>query len=101
MIVKIIRDNGRNPFKNAIIAECLLERGSVSIKQPYAYIEVPEWVVFCKCVIRAAASCSRDGRGSYFEGGLYVLVEHENGHEYRVHVSLVVEVNGLRYGSVS
>lgn len=101
MIVKIIRDNGRNPFKNAIIAECLLERGCVSIKPPYASIEVPEWVVFCKCVLRAAAACSRDNRGSFFEGGLNVVVEYENGHVYRVHVSIDVELNGLRYGSVS
>ena len=101
MIVKLIRDNGRNPFKNAILAECLLERGSISIFTPYAYIEVPEWAMFCKCVIRAAAACSRDNRGSYFENGLNVKVAHENGHEYAVHVEIDVNLNGLRYGSIS
>lgn len=101
MIVKLIRDNGRNPFKNAILAECLLERGSISIFTPYAYIEVPEWAMFCKCVIRAAAACSRDNRGSYFEGGLNVNVAHENGHEYAVHIEIDVNLNGLRYGSIS
>lgn len=101
MIVKILRDNGRNPFKNAILAECLLERGSISIFTPYAYIEVPEWAMFCKCVIRAAAACSRDNRGSYFENGLYVKVAHENGHEYDVHICIDAKLNGLRYGSVS
>lgn len=101
MIVKMIRDNGRNPFKNAILAECLLERGSISIFTPYAYIEVPEWAIFCKCVIRAAAVCSRDNRGSYFEGGLNVNVAHENGHEYVVHICIDANLNGLRYGSVS
>lgn len=101
MIVKLIRDNGRNPFKNAILAECLLERGSISIYTPYAYIEVPEWAMFCKCVIRAAAACSRDNRGLYFEGGLNVKVAHENGHEYAVHLSIVPELNGLRYESIS
>lgn len=100
MIVKMIRDNGRNPFKNAILAECLLERGSISIFTPYAYIEVPEWAMFCKCVIRAAAACSRDSRGSYFEGGLNVKVAHENGHEYAVHIDIDVNLNGLRYGSI-
>lgn len=101
MIVKFIRDNGRNPFKNAILSECLLERGSISIYMPYAYIEVPEWTIFCKCVIRAAAACSRDNRGSYFEGGLNVVVCHENGNEYAVHLSIDVNLNGLRYGSIS
>ena len=101
MIVKFIRDNGRNPFKNAILSECLLERGSISIFTPYAYIEVPEWATFCKCVIRAAAVCSRDNRGSYFESGLDVIVAHENGHEYAVHLSIDVNLNGLRYGSIS
>lgn len=100
MIVKFIRDNGRNPFKNAILSECLLERGSISIYMPYAYIEVPEWASFCKCVIRAAADCSRDNRGSYFESGLNVIVAHENGHEYAVHISIDVNLNGLRYGSI-
>lgn len=101
MIVKVIRDNGRNPFKNAILAECLLERGSISIFTPYAYIEVPEWAIFCKCVIRAAAACSRDNRGSYFESGLDVKVAHENGQEYAVHIEIDVNLNGLRYGSIS
>ena len=100
MIVKFIRDNGRNPFKNAILSECLLERGSISIYMPYAYIEVPEWATFCKCVIRAAADCSRDNRGSYFESGLNVVVAHENGHEYAVHLSIDVNLNGLRYGGI-
>lgn len=101
MIVKLIRDNGCNPFKNAILAECLLERGFISIFAPYAYIEVPEWALFCKCVIRAAAACSRDNRGLYFEGGLNVKVAHENGHEYAVHIDVDVNLNGLRYGSIS
>lgn len=101
MIVKLIRDNGRNPFKNAIIAECLLERGYISINMPYAYIEVPEWAMFCKCVIRAAADCSRDNRGSYFENGLNVKVVHENGHEYAIHIVIDAKLNGLRYGSIS
>ena len=101
MIVKLIRDDGRNPFKNAILAECLLERGSISIFTPYAYIEVPVWTMFCKCVIRAAAACSRDSRGSYFEGGLNVKVAHENGREYAVHIEIDVNLNGLRYGSIS
>lgn len=101
MIVKFIRDNGRNPFKNAILAECLLERGSISIYTPYAYIEVPEWAIFCKCVIRAAAACSRDNRGSYFESGINVRVAHENGHEYAVHIEIDANLNGLRYGSIS
>lgn len=100
MIIKFIRDNGRNPFKNAILAECLLERGYISINMPYAYIEVPEWAMFCKCVIRAAAVCSRDNRGSYFENGLNVKVAHENGHEYAVHINIDVNLNGLRYGSI-
>ena len=93
MIVKFIRDNGRNPFKNAILSECLLESGSISIFMPYAYIEVPEWAMFCKCVIRAAADCSRDNRGSYFENGLNVKVTHENGHEYAVHLCIDVNLN--------
>lgn len=101
MIVRMIRDNGRNPFKNAILAECLLERGYISINMPYAYIEVPEWAMFCKCVIRAAADCSRDNRGSYFENGLNVKVAHENGHEYAVHLSIDANLNGVRYGSIS
>lgn len=101
MIVKFIRDNGRNPFKNAILSECLLERGSISIFMPYVYIEVPEWAMFCKCVIRAAAACSRDNRGSYFKSGLDVKVAHENGHEYAVHIEIDVNLNGLRYGSIS
>lgn len=101
MIVKLLRDNGRNPFKNAILSECLLERGQISIFMPYAYIEVPEWAMFCKCVIRAAAACSRDNRGSYFENGLNVKVAHENGHEYAVHICIDASLNGLRYGSVS
>lgn len=101
MIVKMIRDNGRNPFKNAILSECLIERGSISILMPYAYIEVPEWAMFCKCVIRAAAACSRDNRGSYFESGLNVTVAHENGHEYAVHICIDAKLNGLRYSSVS
>lgn len=100
MIVKFIRDNGRNPFKNAILAECLLERAQISINSSYAYIEVPEWAMFCKCVIRAAAACSRDSRGSYFEVGLNVNVAHENGHEYAVHIEIDVNLNGLRYGSI-
>lgn len=100
MIVKMLRDNGRNSFKNAILAECLLERGCISINTGYAYIEVPEWAMFCKCVIRAAAACSRDSRGLYFEGGLNVKVAHENGHEYAVHIEIDVNLNGLRYGSI-
>lgn len=101
MIVKLFRDNGRNPFKNAILAECLLERGSISINTPYAYIEVSEWALFCKCVIRAAAACSRDNRGYYFENGLNVMVAHENGHEYAVFLTIDANLNGLRYGSIS
>lgn len=101
MIVKLIRDNGRNPFKNAILAECLIERGCISIITPYAYIEVPEWALFCKCVLRAAAACSRDNRGSYFENGLNVKVAHENGHEYAVHICIDVNLNGLRYGTAN
>lgn len=100
MIVKMFRDNGRNPFKNAILAECLLERGQITINTGYTYIEVPEWAMFCKCVLRAAAACSRDSRGLYFEGGLNVKVAHENGHEYAVHIEIDVNLNGLRYGSI-
>lgn len=100
MIVKLIRDYGRNPFKNAVIAECLLENGSISINNPHAYLRVPDWATFCKCVIRAAAACSRDNRGSYFENGLNVKVMHENGHEYAVHISIDTSLNGLRYGSI-
>lgn len=100
MIVKILRDNGRNSFKNAILAECLLKRGCISINTGYAYIEVPDWAMFCKCVIRAAAACSRDSRGLYFEGGLNVKVAHENGNEYAVHIEIDVNLNGLRYGSI-
>lgn len=101
MNIKIIRDNGRNPFKNAIIAECLIERGSISIDNPFAIIEVPEWPLFCRCVLRAAASCSRDGRGSFFKGGLNVQVVHENGNCYHVHIDIDATLNGLRYGSLS
>lgn len=101
MIVKLIRDNGRNPFKNAILSECLLERGSISILMPYAYIEVPYWTTFCRCVIRAAATCSRDGRGSYIENDIIVGVVHENGHEYNVRIRIDVGLNGLRYGCFS
>lgn len=101
MIVKMLRDNGRNPFKNAILAECLLERGSISIFMPYSYIEVSEWATFCKCVIRAAAACSRDNRGSYFENGFNVTVAHENGHEYIVHICIDAKLNGLRYSNIS
>lgn len=100
MIVKLIRDNGRNPFKNAILSECLLERGRISVNTPYAYVEVPEWAMFCRCVIRAAADCSRDYRGSFFENGLNVKVIHENGHEYAVHLVIDAKLNGLRYGSI-
>lgn len=100
MIVRMIRENGRNPFKNAIIAECLLERGSISISIPYVYVEVPEWTIFCKCVIRAAAACSRDNRGSYFKYGLLVKVAHENGHEYSVLLRIDTNLNGLLYGSI-
>ena len=97
---KMLRDNGRNSFKNAILAECLLERGCISINTGYAYIEVPEWAMFCKCVLRAAAACSRDSRGLYFEGGFNVKVAHENGHEYAVHIEIDVNLNGLRYGCI-
>lgn len=100
MIVRMIRDNGRNPFKNAVISECLLERGIISICTPFAYIEVPEWPMFCKCVIRAAADCSRDNRGSYFKSGLIVQVTHENGHQYSVLLRIDTDLNGLRYGSI-
>lgn len=100
MIVKLIRDYGRNPFKNAVIAECLLENGSISINNPHAYLTVPDWATFCKCVLRAAAACSRDNRGCYFENGLNVKVMHENGHEYAVHISIDTSLNGLRYGSI-
>lgn len=101
MIVRMIRENGRNLFKNAVLSECLLERGSISIYMPYAYIEVPDWATFCKCVIRAAAACSRDNRGSYFEHGLIVGVTYENGHDYSVHLSIDTNLNGVRYGSIS
>jgi hypothetical protein len=101
MIVKLLRDNGCNPFKNAILSQCLLERGSISINAPYAYIMVPEWAVFCKCVLRAAAECSRDGRGVHFEHGFNVRVLHDNGHEYVVHIWIDANLNGLRYGSIS
>lgn len=101
MNIKVIRDNGRNPFKNAIFAECLLERGSILIDNPFAVIEVPEWPLFCRCVLRAAASCSRDGRGSFFKGGMYVQVEHENGHCYHVYIEIDANLNGLRYGCLS
>lgn len=101
MIVKFIRDNGRNPFKNAILAECLLERGQIFINTPFAYIMVPEWALFCKCVLRAAAACSRDRRGVYIEHGFNVHVLHDNGHEYVVHIWIDANLNGLRYGSIS
>lgn len=100
MIVRMIRDNGRNPFNNAILSECLLERGSISIFMPYAYIEVPDWPTFCKCVIRAAAECSRDARGWYFKDKLNVRVTLENGHEYAVFLRVDVDHNGLLYGSI-
>lgn len=101
MIVRMIRDNGRNPFKNAILAECLLERGRISIFMPYAYIEVPDWTTFCRCVIKASAACSRDSRGWYFKDKLSVKVTHENGHEYAVFLRVNAELNGLIYGSIS
>lgn len=100
MIVKLLRDNGRNPFKNAILSECLLERGRISIFMPYAYIEVPEWTVFCNCVIRAAAACSRDNRGSYLKGGINVHVALESGREFNVHIDVVAYLNALRYGAI-
>lgn len=101
MIVRMMRDNGRNPFKNAILAECLLERGRISINMPYAYVEVPYWPTFCRCVLRAAATCSRDGRGSYIENDVIVKVVHENGHDYNVCIRIDVGLNGLRYGCIS
>lgn len=101
MIVRITRDNGRNPFKNAILSECLLERGRISINMPFAYIDVPEWTVFCNCVLRAAAACSRDYRGAYISERLIVQVELENFHNYRVGIRIDATINGLRYGSVS
>lgn len=101
MIVKFIRENGRDPLKNAILTECILERCWIDIITPYACVVVPEWAIFCKCVLRAAAACSRDSRGSYLENGLNVKVAHENGHEYNVHIEIDVNLNGLRYGSIS
>lgn len=101
MIVRMIRDNGRNPFKNAILAECLLERGRISINMPYAYVEVPYWPTFCRCVVRAAAACSRDGRGSYIEKDVIVRVVHENGRDYNICIRIDVGLNGLRYGCIS
>jgi len=101
MIIRMFRDNGRHPFKNAILAECLLERGRISVESAYAYIEVPEWAMFCKCVIRAAAACSRDSRGWYFKDRLSVRVTLENGHEYSVFLRINAELNGLTYGSIS
>lgn len=101
MIVQMIRDNGRNPFKNAILAECLLERGRISVNMPYAYVEVPYWPTFCRCVLRAAAACSRDGRGSYIENDIIVKVVHDNGHDYSVRIRIDVGLNGLRYGCFS
>ena len=101
MIVRMMRDNGRNPFKNAILAECLLERGRISVNVPYAYVEVPYWPTFCRCVLRAAAACSRDGRGSFIENDIVVMVVHENGHDYNVRIRVDVGLNGLRYGCIS
>lgn len=101
MIVKFIRDNGHNQFINAIIAECILEHCWITINTPFACVEVSEWPVFCKCVLRAAAACSRDSRGSLLKNGLNVKVAHENGREYSVHFSIDVNLNGLRYGSIS
>lgn len=101
MIVRMMRDNGRNPFKNAILAECLLERGRISVNMPYTYVEVPYWTTFCRCVLRAAATCSRDGRGSYIENDIIVKVVHENGHDYNVRIRIDVGLNGLRYGCIS
>lgn len=101
MIVRMLRDNGRNPFKNAILAECLLERGSISINMPYAYVEVPYWTTFCRCVLRAAAACARDGRGSFIENDIIVKVVHENGRDYNVCIRIDVGLNGLRYGCIS
>lgn len=101
MIIKLIRDNGRNPFKNAILAECLLKFGTISVRDAYAIVNLPEWVDFCNCVLKAAADCSRDSRGSYFDEDLIVNVEHENGRTYYVRVSIFANLNGLRYGSIS
>lgn len=102
MEIKFLRENGLNPFKNAIVAECLCSLGSIRIDGAWVALSVVDWPCFCKCVLHAAADCSRDQRGSWMANVRYpVRVTYESGMVYHFFFEVDPSINGLHYGSIS
>lgn len=100
MKIQFVSENGRNPFKNAIIAAALNERKKVVMSQCFVSFDIDEWAEFMKIAWRACAECTRNHRGQWCVERMPVAIQMNDGRTFSTFVWYDVEAKGMRYVSL-
>lgn len=100
MQVQFVTEQGRNPFKNAIIAAALDERRMVRLSQCFISFQVDGWNAFMNIAWKACAECTRDHRGRWCIEHMPIAVRLEDGRTFSTFIWYDVEAKGLRYVSL-
>lgn len=100
MIVQFTTEQGRNPFKNAIIAAALNAKKTIRMAQCFTSFSVEEWREFMHLVWIACAECSRNHKGQWMVERTPVSVHLDDGRTFSTYVWYDVEARSLRYVSL-
>ena len=100
MIVQFTTEQGRNPFKNAIIAASLNAKKTIRMAQCFTSFAVKDWPEFLNLVNHACAECSRDHRGQWMVERTPVSVHLEDGRTFSTYIWYDPGAKGLRYVSL-
>lgn len=100
MKIQFVTEQGRNPFKNAIVAAALDGGKTMTMSQCFVSFEVDVWSDYLKLVWKACAECTRDYRGQWCIERMPVTVTLKSGRIITVLVWYDVAAKGLRYVSL-
>ena len=100
MIVQFTTEQGRNPFKNAIVAAALDAKLTIKMEQCFTSFTIEDWSVFLNVAWRACLECCKDHRGQWIIERTPVSVHLEDGRVFSTYIWYDVESGGLRYVSL-
>ena len=100
MKVQFVTDQGRNPFKNAIVATAINEGKMVLMNQCFVSIEAIDWTEYMNIVWKACAECTRDHRGQWCVERTPVAVILDDGRTFSTYIWYDVDAKGMRYVSL-
>ncbi len=100
MKILFTNEQGRNPFKNAIMAAALDAKKSVTMSKVFTAVKVEEWREFMNLAWHACAECTKDHRGQWCVERTPVTVHMEDGRVFSTFIWYDVATKGLRYVSL-